>query len=86
MGTSRSGAAYEVEGLRSDETTFTVEVLECRSEDEAKGLAQHYADLWRCSVKLYRVPFVNTSSDPWAAEQMHFICRIEPTSPPDPSA
>jgi hypothetical protein len=30
--------AYEVEGIRSDETTFTVEVLECLSEDEAKGL------------------------------------------------
>jgi len=44
--------AYEVEGLRSDETTFTIEVLECRSEDEAKALAQSYADLWRCTVKL----------------------------------
>ncbi len=61
-------------------------VLDCWSEDEAKGLAQHYADLWRCAVKLYRVPFVNMGSDPWAAEQMHFICRIEPTSPPAPSA
>jgi hypothetical protein len=73
--------AYEVEGIRSDETTFTVEVLECLSEDEAKGLAQHYADLWRRAVKLYRAPFVNTSSEPWADGQMHFICRIEPTSP-----
>jgi hypothetical protein len=52
--------------------------------DEAeRGAAMwHYADLWRCTVKLYRVPFLNTGSDPWADEQMHFICRIEPTSPP----
>ena len=62
--------AYEVEGIRSDETTFTVEILECLSEDEAKGLAQHYSDLWRAAVK-----------DPWADGQMQFICRIEPTSP-----
>jgi hypothetical protein len=33
-------------------------------------------------VKLYRVPFVNPGSDPWAEEQMHFICRIEPTRQP----
>ena len=82
----RNKQAYEVEGIRSDEITFTVEVFDCWSEDEAKGLAQHYADLWRCTVKLHRVPFVNMGSDPWAAEQMHFICRIEPTSPPAPSA
>jgi hypothetical protein len=46
----RTKQAYEVEGIRSDETTFTVEVLDCWSDDEAKGLAQHYADLWRCTV------------------------------------
>jgi hypothetical protein len=79
--------AYEVEGIRSDdETPFTVEVLDCGSEDEAKGLAQHYADLWRCTVKLSRATFVNKGSDPWAAEQMHFICRLEPTNPPGHSA
>ena len=38
----RTKQAYEVEGIQSDEATFTVEVLECLSEDEAKGLAQHY--------------------------------------------
>ena len=49
---------------------------------EVEGIrSEHYADLWQATVKLYRVPFVNTSSDPWADEQMHFICRIEPTSP-----
>ena len=51
--------AYEVEGIRSDETTFTVEVLECRSEDEAKGLAQHYADLWRRTVSVKDQPLPN---------------------------
>jgi hypothetical protein len=70
--------AYEAVGLRSDGSSYTVEVLGLQSEDAAKGLAQHYADLWRATVKLYRVPFVNTGSDPWAEEQMHFICRIEP--------
>lgn len=76
--------AYEALGLRPDGSTYTVEVLECQSEDEARGLAQHYADLWRHTVALYRVPFVNTGSDPWPAEQMHFICRTEPTRPPAP--
>ncbi len=38
----RTKQAYEVEGIQSDEATFTVEVLECLSEDEAKGQAQHY--------------------------------------------
>ena len=36
----RTKQAYEVEGIRSDETTFTVEVFDCPSEDEAKGLAR----------------------------------------------
>jgi hypothetical protein len=29
---------------------------------------------------LYRVPFINTSSAAWAADEMQFICRVEPAA------
>jgi hypothetical protein len=69
---------YEVVGLRLDSDSFTIEVLGCQTEDEAKRLARHYADLWRRSVKLCRVPFVHIGSEPWAEDQMQFISRVEP--------
>jgi hypothetical protein len=69
---------YEAVGLRPDGDSFTVEVLGCQTEDEAKRLARHYADLWRRSVNLYRVPFVHIGSEPWAEDQMQFISRVEP--------
>jgi hypothetical protein len=70
--------AYEVHGLRSGGSTFTVEVLDPQSQDTAIQLAQHYANLWNAQVKLYRVPFVHTGSAPWGQGQMHFICQIDP--------
>jgi hypothetical protein len=53
---------YEAVGLRPDGDSFTVEVLGCQTEDEAKRLARHYADPWRRSVNLCRVPFVSISA------------------------
>jgi len=52
--------------------------LAWQTEDEGKRLARHYADLWRCSVNLYRVPFVHIGSEPRAEDQMQFISRVEP--------
>jgi hypothetical protein len=74
-----SNQAYEIEGLRDDGTVYTVEILgELQSDDEAVTLAQRYADLWHSAVKLFRVPFINTTSTPWAADEMQFICRLKP--------
>jgi hypothetical protein len=73
--------AYEIEGLRGDGAAYTVEILGAmQSEAEAVTAAQRYADLWHAAVKLYRVPFVHSGSAPWAADEMHFICRLEPNS------
>jgi hypothetical protein len=85
-GTFRSGGqaqilgdkAYDLQGLRADGSVYTGEVLGIQSEDEAKRLAQHYADLWNAAVELYRVPFVHIGSEPWAEGQMHLIARFEP--------
>jgi hypothetical protein len=70
--------AYEVHGLRSDGSTYTVEVLDLQSQDAATALAQQYADLWCTQVKLYRVSFVHIGSAPWGEGQMHFICQVDP--------
>jgi len=66
-------AAYEVEGIRPDGSVFTVEILGNQTEQEAGGLARHYARLWKSAVRLYRVPFVNTSSAPWAADEVELV-------------
>ena len=65
-------------GLRPDDDAFTVEVLGCQTEDEAKRLARYCADPWGRSVNLCRVPFVHIGSEPWAEDQMQFISRVEP--------
>jgi hypothetical protein len=39
--------AYEVHGLRTDGSTYTVEVRGVQSPDAATALAQQHADLWR---------------------------------------
>ena len=69
---------YEVQGLRAHGTVYSGEVLEVESVDDARALAQQFADRWQAAVKLYRVPFVHTGSDPWTKGQMHPICRVEP--------
>jgi hypothetical protein len=74
---------YEAEGYRPDGTCFTVELLEASSDDEVKALAAHYAQKWRASLKLYRVPAANRSSvsshNLWP-DDMVFIADILPTS------
>ena len=69
---------YEAVGLRPDGDSFTVEVLGCQTEDEAKRLARHYTDPICGAVNLYRVPFVHTGSELRAEDQMQFISRVEP--------
>ena len=69
-------AAYEAVGIRPDGSSFTVEILGRTSVDEAARLARFYALHWECSVNLYRVPFVNTSSKPWAADEMEFVNKF----------
>ena len=68
---------YDAVGIRPDGDSFTVEVLGCQTEDEAKRLARHYADLW-CSEPLPLPVRVHISSEPWAEDQMQFISRVEP--------
>ncbi len=36
-------------------------VIECKSDDEARTLAVAYAEKWREQVRLFAVPFINTS-------------------------
>ena len=69
---------YEAYGIRQDGGSFTVEILGHQAEADAIALARHYAELWRSAVDLYRVPFVNTGSAPWAADELHFVCRVRP--------
>jgi hypothetical protein len=68
---------YEAVGLRPDGDSFTVGVLGCQPEDEAKRLARHYADLWR-SEPLPRPVRVHIGPEPWAEDQTQFISRLEP--------
>jgi hypothetical protein len=67
---------YEAVGLRPDGDSFTVKVLGCQTEDEAKRL--HGTTPICRAVNLYRVPFVHIGSEPWAEDQMQFISRVEP--------
>ena len=72
--------SYEAVGIRPDGDSFAVEILGHQTEGEALALAQHYAALWSSTVHLYRVPFINTRSAAWAADEMQFICRVEPAA------
>jgi hypothetical protein len=75
--------AYEAYGIRAEDGhSFTVEILGYQTEDEALGLAEHYAALWNSVVDLYRVPFIDTSSTPWATDEMHYVCRVRPKAAP----
>jgi hypothetical protein len=68
---------YEAVGLRADGSGFAVEILGRHTEAEALCLAQHYATLWDSAVKLYRVPYINTSSAGWAADEIECVARCE---------
>ena len=71
--------AYEIEGLRADGSTYTVEILGEHESDAAAGeLAQHYADLWQHAVNLYRAPFVHIGSAAWQESETEFVRRYEP--------
>ena len=80
-------AFYELEGIRPDGSVFTAEILGKIDLAEAAGLARHYAGLWGSRVRLYRVPYLNTSSAPWADDEMElvneFTCEHE-IRPPRP--
>ena len=68
---------YEAVGLRPDGTGFAIEILGRHTEADALSLAQHYARLWESTVKLYRVPYLNTGSAGWAADEIECIARCE---------
>ena len=36
-------------------------VMECDTDDQARVIANEYATKWSKPIKLYRVPFINTS-------------------------
>ena len=69
---------YEAVGIRSDGSSFTIEILGRQSVDEALALAEHYAALWNSAVDLYRVPFINTGSTAWAEDEIQLVCRVAP--------
>jgi hypothetical protein len=56
---------YEAVGIREkvDWTgeEWTAEVIECDDDKEAIALAEGFAKQWWSRIKLYRVPFVNTT-------------------------
>jgi len=73
--------AYEAFGIRpEDGNSFTVEILGYQTEREAIRLAEHWAAAWSTAVDLYRVPWINTTSRPWAADEIQFVCRVRPVS------
>lgn len=69
-------AAYEVVGIRPGGEWFTVEILGYQTLAEAVSLARHYAGLWQSAVHLYRVPFLSTSSTPWAEDEMELVNKF----------
>lgn len=83
---SKDRAFYELEGVRGDGSVFTGEILGRQSLTEAAELARYYADLWGQRVRLYRVPYLNTSSVPWANDEREFInefiCERQAKEPP----
>ena len=64
---------YELEGIRPDGSVFTGEILGRQTFAEAVSLARYFANLWGQRVRLYRVPYLNTSSAPWAEDEREFI-------------
>ena len=69
---------YEIEGLRADGSSYTIEVLGEQTEAEARRLAQHYASLWQHRVNVFRVPSVYEGSRGWLETEKQLICTIEP--------
>ena len=80
---------YEAMAIRAqrvgwESEVWTAETLECQNDDEAIALAQDFSKKWSSRIKLYRVPFVNTTSrasvDLWP-DQVKLVADI-----PAPSA
>ncbi len=75
---------YELEGLRENDSVFTVEVLGENTEGSAIVWARHYSSLWEAVVRLYRVPGLNLTSDPWPADARTFCRQVGRNQPLDP--
>lgn len=79
---ARHKSFYELEGIRPDGSVFTGEILGRQTLAEAASLARYYAGLWGQRVRLYRVPYLNTSPAPWAEDEREFIdtfiCKQRP--------
>lgn len=73
---------YEIEGLRADGSSYTVEVLGKQTEEDAKKLAQRYATLWQRRVRLFRVPSVHEGSQGWLETEKQFVCTTAPSRRP----
>jgi hypothetical protein len=70
--------AYEVVGLRDNGDVYAVEVLGLQTQSFAADLAQQWADRWKATVNLYRVPFVSRGKQ-WRPEQMELVQQFLPT-------
>ena len=72
-------SVYEAHGERADGSSFTEEVMECGSDEEAMMLAGVYARRWRTAVAVYQVPAINLSScssfNLWPSE-MRLVVRL----------
>ena len=75
---------YELEGLREDDSVYTVEVLGEQTAGSAIVWARHYSSLWEAVVRLYRVPGLNLTSDSWPEGAMTFCRQVGRNQPPDP--
>jgi hypothetical protein len=70
--------AYEAVGLRDNGDVYAVEVLGLQTQSFAADLAQQWADRWKATVNLYRVPFVSHGKQ-WRPEQMKLVQQFLPT-------
>jgi len=75
---------YELERLREDDSVFAVEILGEQTESSAIVWARHYGSLWEAVVRLYRVPGLNLTSDPWPAGARTFCRQYGRNQPLDP--
>jgi hypothetical protein len=55
--------AYEGYGVRPDGEIFTVETMECETDEDALYLAKRYSNMWRSTVRVWRTPEVNESGE-----------------------
>jgi hypothetical protein len=71
---------YEVHGHWDNGEVFDVAVLGRLPDTDAFALAQKYANHWRASVSLCRVPFVDRGQlVGWFVDEVEIVVQLVPT-------